>query len=126
MQNFDKTYRQHLYGSEQKKTIAQHIVYAEAKDKMIYIHYVDLFGKLQSLMTADTSLMQIMAFHPKSFVAVSRNTLVRADYVLEYTDTGYKLPKSVRIQHVDHPINVSRRSFGLIKAAVAKESHGQA
>lgn len=57
--------------------LAHQIVYAEAKEKIVEVYYLDSGNKPKSfVLSAHTSLSQLVADHGDGFIKVNRNYLV--------------------------------------------------
>lgn len=120
MQGREKVYTQHYYGDSQKKCEASRIVWAEADQKLIKIHFMNHDNVMDMLVTNETSLLQMLAAHPGSFVHSNRDIIIRKRFLLSY---GPRLsnPKyqDAHVRFVDTPLPISRRRLFLVQEALA-------
>lgn len=119
MQDGTTTYRQYHYGDQQKTCEAKRIVYAEADEKLIKIHYMRHDNVMDMLVTNDTSLLLMLAAHPGSFVHINRHIIIRKRFLLGYMPR-LSNPKyhDASVRFVDKPLEISRRRLFLVRDAL--------
>lgn len=119
MQNETTLYQQHYYGDFQKTCEAKRIVYAEADEKLIRIHYMRHDNVMDELVTNDTSLLLMLAAHPGSFIHSNRHIIIRKRFLLGYGPRdGNPKYHDAHVRFVDKPLEISRRRLFLVRDAL--------
>lgn len=119
MHDGEKKYVQHHYGDAQKACLAKRIVWAEADEKMIQIHYMRHDNVMDMLVTNDTSLLLMLAAHPGSFVHSNRHIIIRKRFLLSYGPQAHDPKKfEAYVRFVDKPLEISRRRVRLVREAL--------
>lgn len=119
MQNETTLYQQHYYGDFQKTCEAKRIVYAEADEKLIRIHYMRHDNVMDELVTNDTSLLLMLAAHPGSFIHSNRHIIIRKRFLLGYSNReGNPKYHDAHVRFVDKPLEISRRRLFLVRDAL--------
>lgn len=123
MLNQYQTYNGAVNHAEAARKVASayQIVYAEAKDKIIELHYlVEGSDKLRSMqLPAKASLSQIMCDHGDGFIKVNRNYLVNTVMLTGVFPVSDK-EHGCTVRGATCVIPVSRRSVTLARRAYAK------
>lgn len=121
MQDPEKEYRQYYYGDSQKGCKAKRIVYAVADEKQVHIHYMRHDNVMDVVSTNETSLLQMLAAHPGSFVHSNRHIIIRKRFLLSYGPQAHN-PKQFEcsVRFVNEPLEISRRRIRLVRDALIK------
>lgn len=121
MHDREKVYHQYYYGDSQKSCKAERIVYAVADEKQIHIHYMRRDGVMDVVSTNETSLLQMLATHPGSFVHSNRHIIIRKRFLLGYGPQAHN-PKQFEchVRFVTDPLEISRRRIRLVRDALIK------
>ena len=121
MQDKEKEYRQYYYGDSQKACKAGRIVYAEADEKQVHIHYMRANGTMDMVSTNETSLVQMLAAHPGSFVHSNRHIIIRKRFLLGYGPSPHNpIQYEAYVRFVNKPLDISRRRIRLVQEAFVK------
>lgn len=121
MHDREKVYRQFYYGDSQKSCKAERIVYAIADEKQVHIHFMRHDNVMDVVSTNETSLLQMLAAHPGSFVHSNRHIIIRKRFLLSYGPQEHN-PKQFEasVRFVNEPLEISRRRIRLVRDALIK------
>lgn len=125
MQNGETIYTQFYYKAHHQTCTAENILYCEAIEKVVDIHYLDSAGTHCTLMVNNISLAQMQRDHLGSFVQVNRNLIVRDKHMQLILPTATGKDHVMYVHHVSEQLPISRRRLSLVKTAFALEQHAK-
>lgn len=122
MQDREKTYIEYQYGDTHKVVQAARIVYAEAHSKAVIFHFMNEKKQMDTARVNHVSLLQLLSYHPGSFVMVNRHFIVRRRFLLGIVDRqGSPGDYDCTVRFVDKPLAISRRRVPIVQDALHKK-----